>query len=59
MADGIKKTHDLFENLLSWSKKQLTRNGKTTCDVFINKIVFKAIEQVYFVAKNKHIKIEN
>ncbi len=59
MADEINKTHDLFKNLLDWSKSQLTGNGKTTSDVFISKIAFKAIEQVYFQARSKGIQIIN
>jgi signal transduction histidine kinase len=59
MADEITKTHDLFKNLLDWSKSQLNGNGKSTYDAFISKIAFKAIEQVHFQAKNKGVRIIN
>jgi signal transduction histidine kinase len=59
MADEITKTHDLFHNLLEWSKGQMNGSAKITNDHFISKIATKAIEQVYFQARNKHISIAN
>jgi signal transduction histidine kinase len=59
MTDEITKAHDLFTNLLGWSKAQLEGEGKKTTNVQLLAIANKAIEQVYFQSKNKNILIIN
>jgi two-component system, sensor histidine kinase and response regulator len=59
MNDEIHKTHDLFRNLLDWSKSQIDGKGEITTDININEISTRVIEQVYPQAEKKNIAITN
>jgi two-component system, sensor histidine kinase and response regulator len=57
MNDEIHKTHDLFRNLLDWSKSQIDGKGDVTIDIKVNEIVGRVIEQVGAQAEKKSITI--
>jgi two-component system, sensor histidine kinase and response regulator len=59
VADEVTKTHDLFTNLLDWSKSQLNGKGKIPTDNLINLVVSKALENVQIRANEKDILIRN
>jgi signal transduction histidine kinase len=57
MNDEIHKTHDLFRNLLDWSKSQIDGRGDITTDINVHEIANKVIEQVAALADKKNITI--
>ncbi len=59
MNDEIHKTHDLFRNLLDWSKSQIDGKGDTTIDLNVEEISSNVIEQVMVQADKKNIVIVN
>jgi two-component system, sensor histidine kinase and response regulator len=59
MNDEIHKTHDLFRNLLDWSKSQIDGKGDITIDINVDEIANSVIEQVGAQAEKKNITIIN
>jgi two-component system, sensor histidine kinase and response regulator len=59
MNDEIHKTHDLFTNLLDWSKSQIDGKGEITTDLHVNEVASKVILQVADKSDKKSIKITN
>jgi two-component system, sensor histidine kinase and response regulator len=57
MNDEIHKTHDLFRNLLDWSKSQIDGKGDITVDLNVDEISSRVIEQVAAQADKKSIAI--
>jgi signal transduction histidine kinase len=57
--DEISNTHDLFTNLLDWSKSQLQGRGKLSNDIFIYNMAELAIAQVKLQSTKKEIQINN
>jgi two-component system, sensor histidine kinase and response regulator len=59
MNDEIHKTHDLFRNLLDWSKSQIDGRGDIANNINIDEIARKVIEQVAAQSEKKNIAIIN
>jgi two-component system, sensor histidine kinase and response regulator len=59
MNDEIHKTHDLFRNLLDWSKSQIDGRGNVTTNINVHEITSKVIEQVTAQSEKKNITIIN
>jgi two-component system, sensor histidine kinase and response regulator len=59
MNDEIHKTHDLFRNLLDWSKSQIDGKGDITIDINVDEIASSVIEQVRAQVEKKNITIIN
>jgi signal transduction histidine kinase len=59
MGDEISKTHNLFNNLLDWSKAQLNGKGNKVSNTSIYEIVETVIDQVSSQATSKNIRITN
>jgi two-component system, sensor histidine kinase and response regulator len=57
MNDEIHKTHDLFRNLLDWSKSQIDGKGDVVVDINVDEISSRVIEQVAAQADKKSIAI--
>jgi signal transduction histidine kinase len=59
ILDEINKTHNLFTNLLGWSKAQQEGRGNITTDFAIAHVVDKVLEQIYYQAQKKNVNIVN
>jgi signal transduction histidine kinase len=59
MINEINKTHNLFSNLLGWSKAQQEGRGNITTNLFLSEVTNQVVEQIFTQAENKKIIIEN
>jgi two-component system, sensor histidine kinase and response regulator len=59
MINEINKTHNLFSNLLGWSKAQQEGKGNISTNLFLNEVVNQVVDQTYTQAENKKVFVEN